>query len=77
MSCEDQMPVVYFLAAYGQTDDIMTESKGTFPQNVYAFSKVQMDSLASQYARQFLMEISGSSSSMSMGRKLIKVLHRV
>jgi ADP-L-glycero-D-manno-heptose 6-epimerase len=54
-ACEDQTPVVYASSAatYGQTDDIMTESKVPSPQNVYAFSKVQMDNLASQYARQF------------------------
>ena len=52
---EDQTPVVYASSAatYGQTDEIMVESKVPSPQNVYAFSKVQMDNLASQYARQF------------------------
>jgi ADP-L-glycero-D-manno-heptose 6-epimerase len=48
-----QTPVVYASSAavYGQAGGRMTESQEPVPANIYAFSKIQLDHLASHYAR--------------------------
>lgn len=50
----DQTPVVYASSAatYGKAQSVMTEESKASPQNVYAFSKVQLDNLARYYHQQ-------------------------
>jgi len=50
----DQTPVVYASSAatYGKAQSVMTEATDASPQNVYAFSKVQLDNLARYYHQQ-------------------------
>ena len=51
-----QTPVVYASSAatYGMGRTVMSEDMTPAPANVYAFSKVQLDNLAREYARQNL-----------------------
>jgi len=50
-----QTPVVYASSAatYGICSGIQSESQPPAPANIYAFSKVQLDNLAREYARRF------------------------
>ena len=50
----DQTPVVYASSAatYGKAQSVMTEETEASPQNVYAFSKVQLDNLARYHHQQ-------------------------
>ena len=50
----DQTPVIYASSAatYGKAQSVMTEETEASPQNVYAFSKVQLDNLARYYHQQ-------------------------
>ena len=50
-----QTPVVYASSAatYGICSGVQVESQPAVPANIYAFSKVQLDNLARDYARRF------------------------
>lgn len=50
----DQTPVIYASSAatYGKAQTVMTEETEASPQNVYAFSKVQLDNLARHFHQQ-------------------------